>query len=250
MSLSFTSRRAVVDTPAGALRSAPAAAHPESGVALVMVMMSTFVLSVLGVALLLAAASETMMAAGFQRSVEARYAAEAVVARAASDAAATADWSAILSGVVRSSFVDGPSAGPRTLGDGASIDLGELMNLANCGRAGPCGSADLTAVTLSRPWGRNNPSWQPYGHGRLEDLTMVAGGGTPFYVVVMVADDPAENDDQPAVDGGAPATGEPRNAGTDVLVLRGEAFGPRGAYARVEATLVRGAGLVSWRLPR
>ena len=51
----------------------------------------------------------------------------------------------------------------------------------------------------------------------------------------------------PLVDGGAPATGEPGNDGEEVLAMRAEAFGPRGAYARVDALLKRGVGLMSWR---
>ena len=71
-----------------------------------------------------------------------------------------------------------------------------------------------------------------------------------FYLVLLVGDDPAENDDQPLVDGGPPVTREPANAGRNMLALRAEAFGPRGAHARVDATLARPGGLVSWRLVR
>lgn len=216
--------------------------------ALVIVIMAMLVLSAVGVALLLASSSETMMAASFEQGVEARYAAEAAVARAASDVFMTTDWSRLLGGLERSSFVDGPPYGARTLADGTSIDPGEIANLANCGRATACAAADLIVVTPSRPWGRNNPRWQPFAYGRLAAMAPATAGGSPIYLVVLVGDDPGENDDQPSRDGGVPATGEPENAGADVLVLRAEAFGPRRSYARVEATLVRTAGIVSWRL--
>jgi hypothetical protein len=213
-------------------------------------MMAMLVVSVLGTALLLASSSEMMMAANFQRAIEAQYAAEAAVERAVSDALAATDWTGLLNGLASSSFVDGPPAGSRPLGDGSRLDLDVAVNLANCGRPAACMESDLVSVRAGRPWGRNNPRWRLYGHGRFDLLTGAREATPPFYLVIMVADDPLENDDQPLVDGGPPVAGETDNAGRDVLVLRGEAYGPRGSYARVDATLVRGRGVVSWRLVR
>ena len=64
----------------------------------------------------------------------------------------------------------------------------------------------------------------------------------------MVADDPAENDNDPARDGAVPCggavpvlTGDPPapscNPGSGVLALRAEAFGPRGVHKVIEATI-------------
>jgi hypothetical protein len=212
--------------------------------------MAMLVLSILSLALVLASSSETTMAAGFQRSVEARYAAEAAVARAASDAQATVDWSSVLNGLARSSFADGAPSGARTLADGTTIDLDEVTSLANCGRAAGCTEAAITASTAVRPWGLNNPRWRPYAYGRFDEMAPAMASLSPFYVIVSVGDDAAENDDRPLLDGGAPVTGDPENAGADVLVLRGEAFGRRGSYACIEATLMRSAGIVSWRVVR
>jgi hypothetical protein len=55
------------------------------------------------------------------------------------------------------------------------------------------------------------------------------------YVVVLVADDPAENDNDPLHDGRTEA-----NPGTGLLLLRAEAFGPDAAHSAVEATVARG----------
>jgi hypothetical protein len=222
----------------------------QSGIALVVAVMATLVVSALGVALILGSTSDTLMAANFARSVEARYAAEAVLERGAADVEAAADWTGVLSGLVPSTFVDGPPSGTRRLPDGTRLDLSGVVNLANCDHASPCEASELVSVTAERPWGPNNPRWQLYAYGALTQLLPPGAGSSAFYLVLLVGDDPAENDDQPLVDGGPPVTGEPENAGRNMVVLRAEAFGPRGAHARVDATLDRPGGLVSWRLVR
>jgi hypothetical protein len=65
-----------------------------------------------------------------------------------------------------------------------------------------------------------------------------------YYVVVFVADDPSENDNNPALDGGAPAPREhgappATNPGRGILAMRAEAFGPRGAHKIIELTVAR-----------
>jgi hypothetical protein len=219
----------------------------QNGMALVLAVIATLVVAALGVALILGTMSDTMMAANFQRSVEAQYAADAAIERAASDLFASPDWSGILTGLTPSSFVDGPPSGTRPLADGTSVNLGDVVNVASCGHPAACGQVELASVTPERPWGMNNPMWQLYAYGPLAALLAPGAIRSQFYIVVLVGDDPAENDNAPYLDGGAPATGEPANAGTDVLLLRAEAFGPRGAHARADATLERNSGIVSWR---
>jgi hypothetical protein len=58
-----------------------------------------------------------------------------------------------------------------------------------------------------------------------------------FYVLAFVGDDPSENDGNPLVDG-LIAVNSP-NPGNGMVVVRGEAFGPRGAHKVVEATIAR-----------
>src|SRR6185295_7455772 len=55
-----------------------------------------------------------------------------------------------------------------------------------------------------------------------------------FYVVLMVADDPSEDDGLPLQDGLLEG-----NPGQGVIALRAEAFGPRGAHKTIEATISR-----------
>jgi PilX N-terminal len=222
----------------------------QSGIALIVAIMATLVVSALGVALILGSTSDTLMAANFSRSLEARYAAEAALERGAADAQAAADWTGVLTGLVPSTFVDGPPGGTRPLPDGTRLDLAGVVNLANCDRPSRCEESELASTTAERPWGPNNPRWQLYAYGPLTQLLPPGTALSSFYLVLLVGDDPAENDDQPLVDGGPPVTGEAENAGRNMLVLRAEAFGPRGAHARIDATLDRLGGLVSWRLVR
>jgi hypothetical protein len=190
----------------------------EDGAAIVMTMMAVALLSSLGAGLLLTSSSEAIMAGHFREQRSAFYAAEAIVERALVDAAAVPDWNTLIDGSTRSSFVDGPPAGTRTLEDGSVIDLAQVVNLANCQKRSACAAADLSAVTAQRPWGVNNPRWQLYAHGPLR--AMLPGDiDSPWYVVVMVADDPA--------------------AATDIVALRAEAFGPRSAHSIVELTAAR-----------
>jgi len=217
----------------------------EHGVALVVAMMATLLMSALGLALVLTTTSESMIARNFRVAGEGRYAAEAGIERALVDLAAAPDWNAALAGGLRSTFVDGAPFGTRTLADGTAIDLAELGNLAGCQRTSPCSDADLDAVTADRPWGVNNPRWQLYAYGWLDGVLPSGTLGSRYYVVVYVGDDPSEDDGNPLVDGGGSA-----NPGAGVLLLRGEALGPLGAHKIVEVTAARpgawagpGAGL-------
>jgi hypothetical protein len=68
----------------------------------------------------------------------------------------------------------------------------------------------------------------------LNDLIPTGTVNSPFYVVVMVADDPSENDGNPLQDGVADT-----NPGRGVIGMRAEAFGPFGAHKAVELTIAR-----------
>ena len=217
----------------------------DDGVAMMMAMAAALVTSALGVALILATSSEAVIAANFRDQAAGTYAAEAAVERALDDLAAADNWNAVLSGTVRSTFVDGAPAGTRVLADGSTIDLGHVVNMADCGRIQPCVDADLDAVTAQRPWGPNNPRWQLYAYGRLKDLLPNESIDSPYYVSVLVGDDPSETDALPLEDGSA--------AGSGILVLRAESFGPRGVQKSVEMTVARpaagqpGLRVLSWR---
>ena len=48
------------------------------------------------------------------------------------------DWNTVLAGAVQSAFIDGAPFGRRTLADGSTIDLGQILTMANCGKAAIC----------------------------------------------------------------------------------------------------------------
>ena len=218
----------------------------ESGIALIVALMMTLLMSTLAVVLILTTTVETRIASQFQRAQAGLYAADAIVERSLDDLLAVANWNRLLDGTARSSFVDGPSTGTRRLVDGTVLDLTQTVNLANCQKTTACSVADMNAISDDRPWGVNNPRWQLFAYGPLSNLLSSGAVDSPYYGVVMVGDDPAEDDNDPTLDG----TGA--NPGAGVVALRGEAFGPGGAHKVVELTVTRAqpeiaVKVLSWR---
>ncbi len=212
----------------------------QDGVALIVALMALMLMTALGMALILTTSSETMIAANFRNSGEALYAADAAFERAMNDLLTVADWNQLLSGANQSAFIDGSPSGPRNLPDGSTVDLSHIVNMANCQKITGCSAADMDAVTMERPWGANNPRWQLYAYGNLSDMVPTGTINSPFYVVVLVGDDPSESDNDPELDGGDPAMpGVTKNDGRGVLALRAEAFGPRGTHKVIEMTVAR-----------
>jgi hypothetical protein len=208
----------------------------EEGIALLVALMAMLLMMALGAAVLLTTASETMIAASFRGSTDALYAADAALERVIDGLPAVPDWSALIDGLTPSTFADGAPGGVRTLPDGSLLDLGQVVNLANCQKTAPCSTAEMDAVTADRPWGPRNPRWVLYGYGPLADV--LAGGtvNSACYAVVLVGR---------AVDPVSPASG--------TLAMRAESFGPRGVHKVVESTVERadmGVRMLSWRTVR
>jgi hypothetical protein len=217
------------------------ALRDERGFALVIALLTMVVMIAIGSALMLAAATESKITRNFRNGTEALYAADAVVEWAVSELRG-ADWNQLLAGGARSSFVDGDPNGIRLLADGKTIDLTRIRNDLNCRSSGACSDAMLDEITAERPWGANNPRWQPFAWGDLDGLLPGGAIDSPFYVVVFVADDPSECDDNPLVDGGAVVScpaGVTKNPGAGVLCVRAEAFGPFGVHRVIELAVAR-----------
>jgi hypothetical protein len=89
----------------------------------------------------------------------------------------------------------------------APIDLAAVPNLANCGAPSGCAGP---------------PAWRLFAYGPLGSFLLLPVAESPFYVVALVA--PVEGD-----------------AAVPGLRVRGEAFGPRGAFRALELTLLAGA---------
>jgi hypothetical protein len=219
----------------------------EDGVALIIAMMAMLLMTALGVALVLTTSSETMIAGNFRNSQEALYAADAVVERAMGDILTVPDWNKLLDGSTQSAFVDGPPSGTRALPDGSTIDLAQVLNLANCDHVAACTAAEMNAISGTRPWAVNNPRWQLYSYGKLSDMLPASDTiNSAYYVMLLVGDDPSDNDGDPSHDGlGVKCA--PDNNGADgscnpgmgVISMRAEAFGPRGAHKVIEITVAR-----------
>jgi hypothetical protein len=152
----------------------------------------------------------------------------------------------MLGGAVTSGFIDGPPSGLRTLPNGSQLDLTEATNVARCGKT-TCSDTDLNSFTDDRPWGPNNPRWQLYAYGPLEDMIPTGTINSNAYVIVWVADDPAESDADPFHDGAPPVGCDPSkdatcaagNLGRGVISMMAQAFGPDGTERIIEVTLAR-----------
>lgn len=201
----------------------------ERGVALVMTMILTGLLMALGLALTMLTTVETWLSAGHRTSQDLAYAADAGIGRAEVDLAA-AEWTVVLraGGAIGSTFDDGRSA--VVLGDGTSIDLrGETGAL----------QADTDRQCGSRTVSPDCPAWHLFAHAPAADLVPGHVVESPLYIAAWIADDPFDGDGDP----GADANGR--------LLVRAQAFGPRGARRSVEAVIGRaGSGaiqMVSWK---
>jgi hypothetical protein len=212
----------------------------EQGIAVIVAMMAMMLMTALGTALILTTSSETMITGNYRNSSEGLYAADAAMERSVDDLLTVADWNNLLNGSVRSPFIDGDPSGERTLPDGTKINLTHVINLANCEKTSDCSEPEMDTSTDLRPWGDDNPRWQLYSYGPLTDLVPTGTVNSQFYAVVLVADDPSENDGDPAKDG---VVTDPEaadfNPGSGVLAMRAEAFGPRGAHKVIELTVAR-----------
>jgi hypothetical protein len=189
---------------------------------MVIALIALSLLAALGVAMLLASSTEILIAGTFRDQRSALYAADAIAARVADELATVADWDTVLNGLAVSALVDGLPAGTRRLHDGAALDLVEAVNMATCEKQTPCSVSDVNAVTMRRPWGANNPHWRLYAYGPLASMLPASNIELPWYVLLMVADDPLQ------------AAG--------VIAMRAEAFGPRSSHAVIELLAARSAG--------
>lgn len=202
----------------------PRAVHPvlrspgEDGSALLLVLMCTMLLMGLGAGLAMLATTEVRIAAHFGAGIETLYAADAAIERVLPDLAAAADWEAVAAGSVPSTFVDGGSAGPRTMPDGTPLDLAAATTLERCGRPAACSDEEAEVP------------WRVYAHVPIRDVLPPGRLASRVYVIVWVAD-----------------------AGTSSgveLVLRARAYGPYGARRAVEVAIARheaGLRVLSWR---
>jgi hypothetical protein len=219
----------------------------ERGIALVVVVALAGLLAAATAAVIVVSSTDVRIASGFRWGRQLTHAAEAGLHRAFVDLKLLPDWTPVLSGATRSSFIDGPPSGVRSVPGGAFVDIDLEVAMASCGRVPPCSDANRVAIVQARPWGPNNPRWRPYAHGPFAALAGAGGVGVaPVYLLVLVGDDPAETDANPDLDDTPPAPG------AGVVRLRAIAFGPAGLRKTTDAAIARVAApprirVVSWR---
>jgi Tfp pilus assembly protein PilX len=217
----------------------------ERGMSMLIALMSMLLLTALGLALVMTTVTETMITANYRDGGEAVYAADAGVERVMQDLLTVSDWNRILAGLQQSSYVDGPPSGTRTLRDGSSINLTAMTNMLNCNSVSTCTVAQMNAWSPGRPYGANNPRWTLFAYAPLNDIIETGTIDSPMYVIVWIADDFGENDNDPTVEGGPPAVvvpgggPTPENRGRGILMMRAEAVGPGGSRTALEITIKR-----------
>jgi len=212
----------------------------EDGIALIVSLMAMMLLMALGLALIMTTTTETKIAGNYTSGTEALYAADAGIERVMDDILTVPDWNDILSGARQSAFIDGPAGGTRTLPDGSTLDLGEATNMLNCGKLTTCSDTDMNALTLDRPWGLNNPRFKLYAYGRVDDMLPTDTINSLDYVVVWIADDPSETDQNPNKDGDTSLDPSATpNPGKGVLMMHAEAYGPSGVKRVIEVTVAK-----------
>jgi hypothetical protein len=206
----------------------------EKGIALLLAIMVSMMMMALGTALILTTTTEGRITRNYRNSSESLYAADAGLERALDDLLTIPDWNTLLAGTATSGFVDGAPSGIRTMADGTTLDIGAVLNMANCEKLTACSTTEMDAQTELRPWGTNNPRWHLFAYGKVNDMIPTGTINSPFYVTVMVADDPSENDNDPVHDGV-----DANNPGFGVLAMRAEAWGPAGSHKVIEMTVAR-----------
>lgn len=224
-------------------------AHDEHGIALIISLMVMMLMTALGVALVLTTMTEAKISSNYRDGTETLYAADAAVERVMQDILTVPDWNAMIdpnNKVAKSAFIDGDEEW-RDLPDGSRLNLRQATNMLNCGSLDDCTEAQLIAMTNDRPWGVNNPRWKLYAHGPITDMLPTAVINSPTYVVVWIADDPSENDNNPLKDGElvpncVPPANDPDacvNPGRGVVAMFAQAYGPGGVQRALEVTLAR-----------
>jgi len=185
----------------------------ERGIALIIALFATILLTALGVALVLLTTTETMITTNYRDSQQTLYAADAGVETAMQDLLLEADWNRVLTGAEHSGFFDASSS--VTLGDGTSLSVDGVRT-------------EVQAQTdRLRYWGTNDPRWQWYARGFASELLPGGGLNSNVYLMVFVGDDPSEED------------GDPTRDSNGVLTLHVEAFGSGGSRRALEVTVSR-----------
>jgi hypothetical protein len=185
----------------------------DRGSAIVIALLTTVLLTALGLGLVMLSTTEGAIAANYRQGGEALYAADAGVERVMQDVLLVPRWNDVLNGSLLSAFVDDTRT--PTLPFGGSLDLNAM-------------TLELqTQANATNPWGANNPVWRLFAYGPLSDIGGAAVTKSSMYLAVWVSDDPAEIDGDPSADTNG------------VIAVLAEAIGPDGSIRTIEATVAK-----------
>lgn len=183
--------------------------RPDTGMALMPVLMATTLVATLAAALVLVVMSDSLASANHGAAQQALYAADAALEETAVELR-TMDWRSL------------PGAGTsRRLDDGGAPPSLPGIGLLDVARLTAAMQAESDARYGTLP---DRPVWRLFGRGSFGRL-LQGRRVPPVYLVVWVADDGEERDGNPGLD----ANG--------VVLVRAEAFGPAAARRGVEATV-------------
>ena len=185
---------------------------------MLLALVTTALIAAIAGALIVTTSTDVMITGSYRASLEAMYAVEAGVERAAGDSAMVPDWSAVLAAPpsnVVASFDDGAAT--------AAAPDGKLLS-ARADR----GETDAEqSVYGPAEFGADSPVWRLYAARGTEDASCHLDSiAPPGYVLVWVADDGGDGDGDPARD----SNGQ--------LLVYGDAYERQGV-----------AAVSRWRLP-
>lgn len=187
----------------------------EHGAALIAMLMVITLLGALSAAVVLVTTAESRAAANHSAAQVALYAADAALEQTISELRG-ADWRTLPGGAVSARLWDGRAA-PRAP-DGTVLDLAQLTAARQAESDAPYGAL------------ANRPLWRLFAHAPCADLAPAGVVMPPVYLLVWMADDGDESDDDPERDS------------NDVVLVRAEALAASGARRSIEATLSRETG--------
>jgi hypothetical protein len=184
----------------------------DRGAALLIAIMITSLLAALAASLVFVVVTESRVGRHQQSAASGVYAAAAGIERLIGDLRRMPTWQSVPSMSSASADFNDGRAMP-TLADGSSLDLARLTGDRQ------------TATDAFYPAGPNRPVWSLYAHASITRIVWSSRRAPDPYVVAWVADDPDETD------------GDPSRDSNGVILVRVEAFGTRGAWRAIEATL-------------
>jgi hypothetical protein len=196
----------------------------DPGAALLIVLLATMLIGALAAAAIVLSTADSSVSLNFRATEEAVAAADAAVNRALAELEAAPDWTTVLAGGL-AGFSDGNS---RPLApDGHALDLANLTAARQADSDSTYGAGNPDA-----------PRWRLFAHKPLADVVEDASVPGIAYVIVWVADDPADGDGNPGRD----ANGR--------LLVHADAYGLAGSRREAEALVEYPGRVVNWRVVR